>query len=170
MKKLPISKVQITPHFDLETFMILSGQRRISGDQAEGIDRLWQQLFTHLRAYRLGENKGYILIYLQPEAEDILRQEQTAETEQGQNAPIVAQAMLMASLLEAVPEASLGTCAPVPEPNKILKRTLADVGLEFSNSGQLSVQFGLLTKLPFRSDCEECFLKSSCPKRIMEGN
>jgi hypothetical protein len=78
--------------------------------------------------------------------------------------------MLMAALLEAVPEASLGTCAPVPEPNKILKNSLAEVGLEFSNSGQLSVQYGMLTRLPFRSNCEECYLKPSCPKKIMEGN
>jgi hypothetical protein len=170
MKKLPFSAVQITPYFDLETFLILSGQRRISGDQAKEIENLWQQLFTHLRAYRLGQNKGYMLIYLKPEAEQTLLQEQASSSEQGHNAPLVAQSMLMAALLETVPEASLGTCAPVPEPNKILKRSLADLGLEFSNSGQLSVQYGLLTKLPFRSDCQECFLKASCPKKIMEGN
>ncbi|WP_027370017.1 hypothetical protein [Desulfovermiculus halophilus] len=170
MKKLPLSPVQITPHFDLETFMILSGQRRISGDQAQEIEQLWQKLFTHLRAYRLGQNKGYILIYLTPEAENTLHQEQSSGTEHGHNAPLVAQAMLMAALLEAVPEASLGTCAPVPEPNKILKNSLAEVGLEFSNSGQLSVQYGMLTRLPFRSNCEECYLKPSCPKKIMEGN
>jgi len=170
MKKLPLSPVQITPHFDLETFMILSGQRRISGDQAEEINHLWQNLFTHLRAYRLGQGKGYILIYLNPEAEEILDQKQSSGTEQGHNAPLVAQALLMAALLETVPEASLGTCAPIPEPNKVLKNSLAEVGLEFTNSGQLSVQYGLLTKLPFRSDCEECYLKASCPKKIMEGN
>jgi hypothetical protein len=170
MKKLPLTPIQITPHFDLETFMILSGQRRISGDQAEEIGRLWQQLFTHLRAYRLGQGKGYILIYLIPEAEQILQEKQSSDTEQGQNAPLVAQAMLMAALLEAVPEASLGTCAPIPEPNKILKRSLAEVGLDFTNAGQLNVQFGLLTKLPFRNDCEECYLKASCPKKIMEGS
>lgn len=170
MKKLPLSPVQITPHFDLETFMILSGQRRIGGDQAQKIEQLWQRLFVHLQAYRLGQGKGYILIYLHPQAEEILHQEQSSGSEQGHNAPLVAQAMLMAALLEAVPEASLGTCAPVPEPNKILKRSLAEVGLEFANTGQLSVQYGLLTKLPFRSDCEECYLKASCPKKIMEAN
>jgi hypothetical protein len=170
MKKLPLTPVQITPHFDLETFMILSGQRRISGDNAQEINSLWQQLFTHLRAYRFGQGKGYLLIYLAPEAEQILNEKQSSDTEQGHNAPLVAQAMLMAALLEAVPEASLGTCAPIPEPNKILKNSLAEVGLTFSNAGQLSVQFGLLTKLPLRTDCEECYLKASCPKKIMEGN
>ncbi len=170
MKKLPLTPIQITPHFDLETFMILSGQRRISGDQAEEIGHLWQELFTHLRAYRLGQGKGYILIYLTQEAEQILQEKQSSDTEQGHNAPLVAQAMLMAALLEAVPEASLGTCAPIPEPNKILKQSLAEVGLDFTNAGQLSVQFGLLTKLPFRGECEECYLKSSCPKKIMAGN
>ncbi|MFP4049628.1 MAG: hypothetical protein ACLFT8_06730, partial [Desulfovermiculus sp.] len=89
---------------------------------------------------------------------------------QGVNAPLAAQAMLMAALMEVVPEASLGTCAPIPEPNKILKRSLAEVGLDFSNAGQLSVQYGLLTRLPFRNDCEDCYLKASCPKKIMEGS
>ncbi|MFP4285340.1 MAG: hypothetical protein ACLFQG_07280 [Desulfovermiculus sp.] len=170
MKRLPLTPIQITPHFDLETFMILSGQRRISGDQAEEIGRLWQQLFSHLRAYRLGQGKGYMLIYLAPKAEQILQEKQSEDSVQGVNAPLAAQAMLMAALLEAVPEASLGTCAPIPEPNKILKRSLAEVGLDFTNAGQLSVQYGLLTRLPFRNDCEDCYLKASCPKKIMEGS
>lgn len=170
MKKLPLTPIQITPHFDLETFMILSGQRRISGDRAEEIQHLWQQLFPHLRAYRLGQGKGYMLIYLAPKAEQILQKKQSEDSVQGENAPLAAQAMLMAALMEAVPEASLGTCAPIPEPNKILKRSLAEVGLDFTNAGQLSVQFGLLTRLPFRNDCEDCYLKASCPKKIMAGS
>ena len=168
MKRLEATPVRITPHFDLETFMILSGQRRITGDQAQFFESLWHEVYSHLRAYRLGQSKGYICLYLTPEGEAVLDQAIHLDQDQGQNVPLLAQAMLMAALLEAVPEATLGQCAPVPEPNKILKRSLADLDLSYDNNGQLSVHYGMITKLPFRSDCEECYLKESCPKRMME--
>ncbi|MFP4213142.1 MAG: hypothetical protein ACLFRL_03430 [Desulfohalobiaceae bacterium] len=168
MKSLPLQEVKITPFFDLEAFMLLSGQRRIQTDKAKELEGLWQETFNYLRAYQLGQKKGYLLLYLDQEFEDRLARIEEHSPEKAQELQSLAQALLMASLLEALPEAGYSDCAPVPEPNKILKRSLQQLGLEFDNSGSLNVRFGLLTSMPFSGDCEQCYIKSSCAKRILQ--
>jgi hypothetical protein len=169
MKSLTAFEQQITPFFDLETYMLLTGHKRLSGDEAARIEREWLRLFNHLKAYRLGESKGYVLIYLDGEFERELQNAAQEEGNRTEELQMIAQAMLLAALQEVVPESQFSSCAPVPEPNKILKRSLEPLGLELSNSGRLNASFGLVTKLPFSGGCEECFIKSTCAKRIMEG-
>lgn len=168
MKSLPVQEVKITPFFDLESFMLLSGQKRILTEKAQELEKLWHELFAYLKAYQLGQNKGYLVIYLNRELEIKLDRIADQNPEQAQELQSMAQAMLMASLLESLPEAGYADCAPVPEPNKILKRSLQKLDLEFDNSGSLNVRFGLLTKRPFSGDCEKCYIKSSCAKRILQ--
>lgn len=76
---------------------------------------------------------------------------------------------MMTSMCEILPDAHVGSCAPVPEPNKILKRSLQNIGLELASNGQLNVRYGVLTKLPYNNDCAHCALKSTCIKRILQS-
>lgn len=169
MKSLPVSELKISPFFDLETYLLLSGQRRITGPQAREIEETWLELYKYLKAYRLGTTKGYLTIFLSKGFEDLLDQALEQDLKKGDDLQLIAQALIMATLMETVPEASFTSCAPVPEPNKVLKRSLAKIGLEFYNSGHLNVQFGILTRIPFKSDCQLCYIKDHCAKRIMEG-
>jgi hypothetical protein len=169
MKSLTAHELQVTPFFDLETYMLLTGHKRISADQAARIEQEWHRLHRRLRAYRLGERKGYVLIYLDGEFERELQQAAEQDGNRAEELQMIAQAMLLAALQETVPESQFSSCAPVPEPNKILKRSLERLGVELSNSGRLNVQFGLVTELPFSGGCEDCAIKSTCAKRIMEG-
>ncbi|MFP4391649.1 MAG: hypothetical protein ACOC43_02915 [Desulfohalobiaceae bacterium] len=169
MKSLPFHEIEITPFFDLEAFMLLSGQRRIQTDKAKELEKLWQEIYKYLKAFQLGEKKGYLVIYLGQEFEERFAKIEKQNPEQAQELQSLAQALLMAALVEALPVAGYSDCAPVPEPNKVLKRSLQKLGLEFDNSGSLDVRFGLLTKVPFSGDCAECFIKSSCAKRILQN-
>lgn len=169
MKSLNAQKIDITPFFDLETYMLLSETRRIQGDKAQELEETWKWVFPHLKAYRLGERKGYMLIYLDKALEEELDTVLEQDEAKGEEIQTLAQSMIMAAMLEAVPEAGLASCAPIPEPNKVLKRSLAKLGLEFYNSGRMNVRFGVLTKLPFSGGCEQCYIKGTCAKRIMAG-
>jgi len=168
VKRLPLYPLSITPHFDMETFMLLSGQQRLDGDNAKALEQDWQRLHAHLRAYRLGEKKGYILIYLDRNFDAELDQARQQDRERAERLELLAQSMIMAALTEVLPESSAQGCAPVPQPNKILKNSLADLGLTFHNNGSLDVSFGVVTELPFRGDCETCLIKGTCSKRMLQ--
>ena len=169
MKQLFPKLLHVTPFFDLETYMLLSGQRRLDAQTAQELETRWHEAFPHLKAYQLGEKKGYLVLYLDAEFEakaDALWEESPNASYQLQT---VGQALLMAAVSELVPDAGMAGCAPVPEPNKILKRSLEKLGLTFSNQGVLSAKYGIITELPYRGGCDTCFLENSCPKRQM-GN
>ena len=169
MTSLPVQQVNITPFFDLEKFMLLSGQKRIQTDKARELEKIWHEIFAYLQAYKLGENQeGYLLIYLHQDFEKRLDNITAINPEQGQELQTMAQALLMASLFEAEPEAAHSDCAPVPKPDKALKSSLQKLDLEFDESGALNVRFGLLTGIPFAGDCEQCYISSSCAKRILQ--
>ncbi len=167
MKRLSAQALDITPHFDMETFMFLSGQRRLDGETAQALERDWQRLHSRLRAYRLGEKRGYMLIYLDRDFDEELDQAKQEDRERAERLELLAQSMIMAALSEVLPESAEHGCAPVPEPNKVLKNSLADLGLTFHNNGSLDVSFGVVTELPFRGDCEGCLIKGTCSKRML---
>ncbi len=168
MKRLAAHTLDITPHFDMETFMFLSGQQRLDGDTAKALEQDWKRIHSHLRAYRLGEKKGYVLIYLDRGFDAELDQAREQDRERAERLELLAQSMIMAALSEVLPESAEHGCAPVPEPNKVLKNSLADLGLTFHNNGSLDVAFGVVTELPYRGDCESCLIKGTCSKRMLQ--
>ena len=168
MKRLTAHPLEITPHFDMETFMLLSGQQRLDGETAQALEGDWHRLHSHLRAYRLGEKKGYMLIFLDRGFDEELDQARAQDRKRAEHLELLAQSMIMAALSEVLPESAEHGCAPVPEPNKILKNSLADLGLSFHNNGSLDVAFGVVTELPYRGDCESCLIKGTCSKRMLQ--
>ncbi|ACV69217.1 hypothetical protein [Desulfohalobium retbaense] len=167
MKHLPATPLRVTPFFDLETYMLLSGQRRIDAQSAQDLETLWHEAFSHLNVYQLGEKKGYLVVYLDEQFEAKADAEWTDAPHSSYQRQTVGQAVIMAAVNELLPDAGWAGCAPVPEPNKILKRSLEKIGLSFSNQGVLSAKYGILTPMPYAGGCESCFLENSCPKRQM---
>lgn len=169
MKSLAAKELKISPHFDLETFMLLSETRRIDGMMAMRMEESWKRLFPHLKAYRLGDKKGYLVIFMEPAVEEIVDSLWEKSPSQGFELQTLAQSMIMAAMQELMPDVQSQGCAPVPEPNKILKKSLKPLGLEFQNTGTLNVKYGVLTKFPYSAGCEACYLKESCPKMSMSS-
>ena len=167
MKSLAYQELETNPFFDLETYMLLSGVKRMDGEKARQLETDWNRFKDYLRAYRLGDKKGYLLIYLDENFEQELDSIQEKDPDHGENLTILAQTMIMSLMQDLLPEAGTSGCAPLPEPNKILKRSLAKLDLEYSNAGNLSRKFAVITPLPYTGGCEQCFKKGSCLKRNM---
>lgn len=164
MKSLSATPLTPTAHFDLETFMMLSETRRIEGGLAARLEKDWERLFPRLKAFRLGERKGYLVVFMEPSVEEEVDELWNKTPSRGFELQTLAQAMIMSAMQELLPEAGARGCAPVPEPNKILKRSLKPLGLEFHNTGAMNVKYGVLTRIPSSGGCEQCYLRESCPR------
>ncbi len=167
MKSLQAEKIQVSPEFDLEVFMLLSGNRRLKTEKVLLVEREWKRMVSFLKAYRLGQkSKGYLVIFLDSAIEKEIDQAMETEPDMAEQLEIIAQCLIMTSMCQVLPKAHIGSCAPVPEPNKILKRSLKPLGIDLLKNGRLNVRYGVVTKLPYKNDCQDCALKSSCAKRL----
>jgi hypothetical protein len=152
----------------METYMLLSGQQRLDGETAQALERDWHRIHSHLQAYQLGEKKGYIVIYLDSNFDRELERAREQSRDSAERLELLAQAVIMAALSEVLPESAVKGCAPVPEPDKVLKNSLGDLGLTMHKNGSLDVSFGLVTETPYRGKCESCLIRGSCSKRMLE--
>ena len=170
MQRLQATPLEITPFFDLETFMLLSGQKRIDGNTAEAVEKDWHRLYSRLWGYRLGEpESGYLVILLDRDFDQELEKAREEDRDRAERLELIAQSMIMAALFEVLPESAEQGCAPVPEPSSVLEESLAQLGLSFRSDGHLDVSFGLVTGLPYFADCESCHAKSGCSKRLISS-
>jgi len=167
MKSLNIEPLRFTPFFDLETYMIMSGHKRIQGHEASRIEQEWLRLHAMLNGYTLSNSKRYLLLYLNPKLEQEIDATAENDPEQAERLETIARTLLMVSLMDKVPEAGFDSCVPVPEPNKRLKTTLQSLGLDFSKTGRLNVRYGMITRLPLSNDCQSCYISDTCAKRIL---
>ncbi|MFP4517438.1 MAG: hypothetical protein ACLFNV_11660 [Desulfovibrionales bacterium] len=167
MKRLECSEVPFTCPFDLEAYMMLSQTKRITGELAQRVGTAWDRWRTYLKAFRLGNRKGYVLVYFESNVEDEVDEVWERSPSEGFELQCVAQTMIMLTMGEVLPELSRTKCAPVPEPNKILKRSLEPLGLAFDKTGGLNVKYGVITAVPLKQGCEACYLKESCPKKTL---
>lgn len=165
MKQLPPKELTFTCPVDLEAFMYLSQNKRVDHDLALRVGEFWQKWIPFLKAYKLGEKKGYVLVYLENEVEEEINRIWDESPSTGFEAQCVAQTMIMQTMRELFPELAAAGCAPVPTPNKILKRSLEPLGLTFDKSGGMNVKYAMLTPFPFKSGCEPCYLSGSCPNK-----
>ncbi len=167
LDQMQATPLKITPFFDLETFMLLSGMKRIDGETAQVLQREWHRIYDLLRGYRLGEpDSGYLVIYLDRPFDRELEKARAEDRDRAERLEMIAQSMILASLFEVLPESAEKGCAPVPQPNGLLDRSLSRLGLAFQPGGYLDVSFGLVTELPYRGDCDSCYARDGCTKRI----
>ncbi|MFP4167921.1 MAG: hypothetical protein ACLFSY_03610 [Desulfonatronovibrionaceae bacterium] len=164
MALLAVNKLAIHPPLDLEMYMVLSQSKGLEGGETVGLIQAWERMSANLEVYRLGEKKGYVAAYLARDIEDELERAWESSPSEGFKYQCLAQTLIMGALRQLLPELETHQCAPVPKPNKHLKRSLAQVDLEFSNAGALNYKYSTLTYYPYRGGCELCYLKDSCPK------
>lgn len=166
MKRLPAIKLDPSPDFDLETYMFLAQVDHLESREMLDVLANWEEWLQHLHIYQLGEKKGYLVVYLDEPVEKTIEERWKQSPSEGFKFEALAQAMIMSSLKALLPELNQQSCAPVPEPNKVMKRSLADIGLEFFNTGALSKKYSTITPYPHQGSCSLCYLKDSCPKNM----
>jgi hypothetical protein len=166
MKRLDATLQELDCSFDLEAYMFLSQNKRIDAGLAIRVAELWSKWKGHLKAYRLGVKKGYVVVFLDHVVEDEVDEIWNRTPSEGFEAQCVAQTMIMQSMRELMPEVAEQGCAPMPEPNKILNRSLEPLGLILQESG-LNVKYGVITPFPVKEGCTACSLEASCPKKCM---
>jgi len=76
----------------------------------------------------------------------------------------------MGTLRLFIPDLSKSKCAPLPLADKILKRSLAKIGIELTNAGTFGYKYATLTYYPQQAGCEKCLLKATCPKKLGLGS
>jgi hypothetical protein len=166
MKRLPATPIDLECAFDLEAYMFLSQNKRLDAGQARRAAELWDKWKSHLKGYRLGVKKGYVVIYFGHEIEDEVDEIWNRTPSEGFEAQCVAQTMILQSMRETLPEVGAQGCAPMPEPNKVLKRSLEPLGLALMENG-LNVKYGVITPFPVKEGCTACSLEQTCPKQCI---
>jgi hypothetical protein len=166
MKRLAATPLDVECSFDLEAYMFLSQNKRVDGGMARRVAELWEKWMKSLKAYRLGEKKGYVVVFFDHAVEDEVDAIWDESPSEGFDAQCVAQTMIMQSMREIMPEVAEQGCAPMPEPNKILKRSLEPLGLTLQDTG-LNVKYGVITPFPVKEGCTACSLEHTCPKKCM---
>ena len=166
MKRLPATLLEPECAFDLEAYMFLSQNQRIDAEQARRIAERWDKWAKHLKAYRLGQKKGYVVVFFEHDVEDEVNAVWNESPSEGFEAQCVAQTMIMQTMRELMPEVAEQGCAPMPEPNKVLKRSLEPLGLTLHDTG-LNVKYGVITPFPVKEGCTACSLEETCPKKCM---
>ncbi len=164
MALLEAEKLQIHPPMDLEMYMLLAQVNGMEGRETVELIPQWERMSSGLNVYRLGRKKGYLAIYLDEKVERELEEIWEESPEVGFRRQALAQTMIMGALRQVLPELGTHLCAPVPRPEKILKKSLSRIGLEYSNAGALNYKYSTLTFCPYRGGCELCYLQESCPK------
>lgn len=170
MKLLPAKAHQVHPRFDLQSYMFLAQTQALSPQRILELTALWERWHPMLRAYTLGEKKGYLLVFLDHGVELEMEEEWKKSQEQAFFKEALAQSMIMGTLRLFIPHLSTTKCAPLPRPNKILKRSLAKIGITLTNEGTLGYKYATLTHYPWRAGCDKCFLQATCPKKLGLGS
>ncbi len=164
MKLLEATRVSPEVTFDLPTYMTLGQTGDLEGREVAELLGYWDKWSKGLNAYVLGKGNGYLALFMDREVEDAVDELWDKSASQGFKLQALVQSMVACALQSLIPKIGSDQCAPVPRPNKILKKSLSRIGLEFSNQGTLNYRFSTLTFYPYKDGCPVCYLASSCPK------
>ncbi len=159
-----IEKLQIAPYFDMEQFMLISQTKRLDDESARAIDEYWERWRELLRVARItcGQEQ-YLLVWLEQLVEEEINRLWETSPSRAFSINSLAQAMLMATIRDLVPEVAHFGCAPVPKPSASLRKALDEAGVSWTDDGALSKQYAMLTHAPFKGGCEICNLRLECP-------
>ncbi len=164
MKILQAKELDVSPRFDIETFMALAQLKGLEGRETVELLEFWAKWRPSLKTYLLGQKKGYLTVYMEREVEDEIDAIWDESPSRGFKFQALVQTMIIGVLKELMPEVGLNQCAPVPKPGNVLKKSLSKIGLELFDEGALNYKYSTLTYYPFRDGCDSCYLISSCPK------
>ena len=164
--------IQVIPGFDLEEFMNLSHETRLSSEALEHFGDLWNSWLPRLQAQQIksGQN-SWLAIWLPEEVENEVDEAWAQSPGEGYLINALAQYMCMSAVYELLPQIADRGCAPAPKPHQDLKSALSGIGLGQSDRDDLSIsrRYAIVTYYPFRGGCEICSLQENCPKNRGES-
>ncbi|MFU2210388.1 hypothetical protein [Solidesulfovibrio sp. C21] len=167
MGKINMEKLDPNPEFDLFLFLKVSGAAKVEQAQCDLCLEHWDAFKEHLKGYRFsapGARRGVVLFFLEPVAEGLVEEAWTRSPSEGFALHNLAVSMVMGAAAQCVPEIEAGFCAPLPTPDRDLKRRLERLGLVWNDAGSVSVQYAVMTHDPYAGGCAVCHLRASCPK------
>ena len=162
-----MEKLAPNPDFDLFLYLRVSGAAKVEQQVCDMCEANWETFKEHLKGYRFaatGSKRGVVLFFLEPAAEGIVEEAWARSPSEGFALHNLAVSMVMAAAAEQVPEIEAGACAPLPTPDRDLKRRLERLGLVWNDAGSVSVQYAVMTHDPYGGGCPVCHLRASCPK------
>jgi len=165
--KINMEKLDPNPEFDLFLFLKVSGAAKVEQAQCDLCLEHWDAFKEHLKGYRFsapGARRGVVLFFLEPVAEGMVEEAWTRSPSEGFALHNLAVSMVMGAAAQCVPEIEAGFCAPLPTPDRDLKRRLERLGLVWNDAGSVSVQYAVMTHDPYAGGCAMCHLRASCPK------
>lgn len=167
MAKSNAEKLAPNPEFDLFLYLKVSGVAKVEQRLCDLCLTHWDAFKEHLKGYRFavpGSKQGVVIFFLEPAAEGLVEEAWARSPSEGFALHNLAVSMVMAAAAEHVPEIEAGACAPLPTPDRDLKRRLERLGLVWNDAGTVSVQYAVMTHEPYLGGCAVCHLRVSCPK------
>ena len=172
MAKLDVEILNPDPVFDLFLYLRVSGTGKVDQAVCDLCQAHWDAFKEHLKGYRFAGAKarqGVALFFLEPAAEGLVEEAWARSPSEGFALHNLAVSMVMAAAAGQVPEIEAGACAPLPSPDRDLKRRLERLGLVWNDAGTVSVQYAVMTHDPYVGGCAVCHLRASCPKSEARG-
>ena len=167
MAKIDVEKLSPNPDFDLFLYLRVSGGAKVEQSVCDLCQSHWDAFKEHLRGYRFAlpkSKQGVALFFLEPVAEGLVEEAWARSPSEGFALHNLAVSMVMGAAGQAVPEIEAGACAPLPTPDRDLRRRLEHLGLVWNDAGSVSVQYAVMTHAPYIGGCAVCHLRTSCPK------
>jgi len=170
--KLRVERLSPNPDFDLFLFLKVSGAAKVEQAQCDLCRAHWETFKEHLKGYRFaapGSRRAVVLFFLEPAAEGLVEEAWARSPSEGFALHNLAVSMVMGAAGQCVPEIEAGSCAPLPSPDRDLRRRLENLGLVWNDAGSVSVQYAVMTYEPYVGGCPVCHLRASCPKSEAPG-
>lgn len=167
LAKIDVEKLNPNPAFDLFLYLRVSGVAKVEQHVCDMCQEQWETFKEYLKGYRFSGSKGkqgVVLFFLEPAVEGMVEEAWARSPSEGFALHNLAVSMVMGATAEMIPEVEAGACAPLPTPDRDLKRRLERLGLVWNDAGSVSVQYAVMTHDPYRGGCAVCHLRASCPK------
>lgn len=167
MAKIDVEKLDPSPEFDLFLYLRVSGAAKVEQQACDLCQSQWGAFREHLKGYRFAmprARQGVVLFFLEPAVEGMVEEAWARSPSEGFALHNLAVSMVMGAAAQAVPEIEAGACAPLPTPDRELKRRMERLGLVWNDAGSVSVQYAVMTHDPYIGGCATCHLRLSCPK------
>ena len=167
MAEYTIKDLPVASEFDLELFISISQETRVSGAMMDVLSEAWDRWLPHARA-RLIETKGgnFLLASLGEAVEKDVDDKWSDAPSEGFMYNALAQVLCMGMVHSLIREVQEVGCAPAPKPTDVLADALEAENVPYAVMGEpgLARRFAVMTPHPFRGGCEICVLRKECPK------
>lgn len=172
LSKLEVEKLSPNPEFDLFLYLRVAGGGKVEQAVCDLCQSHWETFKEYLKGYRFAEAKsrrGVALFFLEPAVEGLVEEAWGRSPSEGFALHNLAVSMVMSAAAELVPEIEAGACAPLPTPDRDLRRRLERLGLIWNDAGNIGLQYAVMTHAPYAGGCAVCHLRESCPKSEVRG-